>query len=72
MVVSKSQQKAVNKYIKNNYDSLRIVVPKGQKAAVEAAAKKAGESINGYVNRLIRADLGLSEDEWKGAEKKED
>lgn len=72
MVVSKAQQKAVNKYIKNNYDSLRIVVPKGQKAAIEAAAKKAEESVNGYVNRLIRTDLGLSDEEWKGAEKKED
>ena len=71
MVVSKAQQKAVNEYVKRNYDSLRIVVPKGQKAAVEAAASKDGESINGYVNRLIRADLGLSEDEWKGSEKKE-
>lgn len=72
MVVSKAQQKSVNKYIKNNYDNLRVLVPKGQKAVIEAAADAAGESINGYVNRLIREDLGLSEDEWKGAEKKED
>lgn len=72
MVVSKAQQKSVNKYIKNNYDNLRVLVPKGQKAAIEAAADAAGESINAYVNRLIRADLGLSEDEWKVVEKKED
>ena len=72
MATSKAQQKAVNTYIKNNYDSLRITVPKGQKAAIEAAAKAAGdEYINSYVNRLIRADMGLSEDEWKGAGKKE-
>ena len=65
MATSKAQQKAVNKYIKNNYDSLRIVVPKGQKEAIEAAAKACGDKhINTYVARLIRADLGLSEDEW--------
>ena len=62
---SKAQQKAVNKYIKNNYDSLRIVVPKGRKAAVEAHAKSKGESVNGLVNALLRADMGLSEDDWK-------
>ena len=65
MATSKAQQKAVNKYIKNNYDSLRIVVPKGRKTAVEAHAKSKGESVNGLVNALLRADMGLSEDEWK-------
>lgn len=62
---SKAQQKAVNKYIKNNYDSLRIVVPKGRKTAIEAHAQSKGESVNGLVNALLRADMGLSEDEWK-------
>lgn len=68
MTTTKAQQKAVNKYIKNNYDSLRIVVPKGRKAAVEAHAKAKGESINGLVNALLRADMGLSEADWKQAE----
>lgn len=54
-----------NKYNAKAYDSLRIVVPKGQKQAVEAHAKTKGESINGLVNGLLRADMGLTEDEWK-------
>ena len=61
MPVSKAQQKAVNKYIKNNYDSLRIVVPKGQKATVKAAADEAGESINQYTQGALLARMGLSE-----------
>ena len=65
MATTKAQQNAVNKYIKNNYDSLRIVVPKGRKADVEVHAKAKGESINGLVNALLRADMGLSDDEWK-------
>ena len=68
MVVSKAQQKAVNKYIKGNYDSLRIVVPKGQKAVVEAAAKEAGESINQYTQKALLARMGL--ETWP--EKKEE
>ena len=61
MPVSKAQQKSVNKYIKNNYDSLRIVVPKGQKATVKAAADEAGESINQYPQGALLARMGLSE-----------
>lgn len=48
-----------------NYDRLAITIPKGQKQAVEAHAKTKGESINGLVNGLLRADMGLTEDEWK-------
>ena len=61
MPATKAQQKAVNKYMKNNYDNLRIVVPKGQKATVEAAAKAAGESINQYTQKALLARMGLTE-----------
>lgn len=62
---SKAQQKAVNKYIKGNYDRLNIMIPKGRKTAIEAHAKSKGESVNGLVNALLRADMGLTEEEWK-------
>lgn len=42
-----------NKYNATNYDSLRIVVPKGKKAKIKAYADSRGESINGFVNRAI-------------------
>ena len=48
-----------------NYARLNITIPKGQKQAVEAHAKSKGESVNGLVNGLLRADMGLSEAEWK-------
>lgn len=57
-----------NQYNTTNYDSLRIVVPKGRKIDVEAHAKSKGESVNGLVNALLRADMGLSEDEWRQKE----
>ena len=65
MPVSKAQMKATNKYNAANYDSLRIVVPKGRKTTVEAYAKAQGESVNGLVNALLREKLNLSEEEWK-------
>ncbi len=65
MPVTKAQIRATNKYMSKNYDSLRIVVPKGQKAAIEAYAKQNGDSVNGLVNRLLRSEMGFSEEQWK-------
>lgn len=61
----KASTRAKNKYNAANYDSLRIVVPKGRKVDVETFAKEQGESVNGLVNRLLRDAMGKSEDEWK-------
>lgn len=65
MATTKAQQKAVAKYMKNNYDELKIRVPKGRKADVEAHATAKGESVNGLVNALLRADMGVPEADWK-------
>lgn len=47
-----------NDYAKNNYDRIPINVPKGQKEVIKFHAKKKGfESINAYINDLIRKDL---------------
>lgn len=53
MAVSKAQQKAVAKYMKNNYEEIKVRVHKGQKDIIKAHAEKNGESINGFVNRAI-------------------
>ena len=40
---SKAQQKAVNKYMKSNYDRVNLVMPKGKKDIIQAhAAQKGG------------------------------
>jgi len=68
MAYTKATMRAVDKYVKNNYDRIEVKVPKGRKQAVEAHAQQHGESVNGVVNRLLRAEIGLSEDEWKATE----
>ena len=47
------QTKAKNKYNAKTYDSLRIIVKKGEKDKIKAHAEKHGESLNGFVNRAI-------------------
>ncbi len=47
------------------YDDLRVRIPKGRKAEVEAYALSKGESVNGIINTFLRDALGISEEEWK-------
>lgn len=61
MAVSKAQQRAVNKYVKNNYDEIKLRMPKGKKGIIQAHAVQQGESVNAYINRAI--DKAMSEDD---------
>ena len=58
-------RQAIKEKMNQFNDHISITIPKGRKKAVEAYAREQGESVNGYVNGLIRGDMGLSEDEWK-------
>lgn len=53
MPASKAQQKAVAKYMKENYDEIKVRVPKGRKAELQAHAEQRGESLNGFIGRAI-------------------
>lgn len=47
------QYKRQNEHIKENYDRISITLPKGTKERI----KSKGESINGYITRLVLDDL---------------
>lgn len=53
MPVPKSNQRAVNKYVKANYDEIKVRTPKGQKELIQAHAEGQGESVNAFINRAI-------------------
>ena len=53
MPASKAQQKAVSKYMKQNYDEIKVRVKKGHKAEIKSHADKIGESVNNFVGRAI-------------------
>lgn len=54
MPVSKSQQKAVHKYTRENYDRFLVTMkPKGFLELVKNHAAAQGESTNGFINRAI-------------------
>ena len=60
MAVSKAQQRAVHKYVKDNYDRIELTVPKGRKAEIKAIAESRGQSINAFVCEAIDAAVSGS------------
>lgn len=63
MPASKAQQKAVNKYIKENYDVFQIRMPKGKKDIIKAHAESMGESVNSFINRAVDEALEREREE---------
>ena len=48
-----ARYKKQNEAIKGKYDRVSVTLPKGTKESIQAR----GETVNGYINRLILADL---------------
>lgn len=63
---SKAQQKAVNKYMKENYDRVNLILPRGKKARLQEHVQKTEESVNAFINRAI--DEALARDLERGGE----
>lgn len=43
-----------NEYISKTYDRINLVVKKGEREKIRQFASKTGETLNGFINRLIR------------------
>lgn len=54
----KKQYNRQNEHIKENYDRVSITLPKGTKERIKAK----GETINGYIVRVVLDDLERSEE----------
>ena len=57
MPASKAQQKAVSKYMKENYDEIKVRVEKGKKNIIKAHAESRGESVNSFIGRAIEQTI---------------
>ena len=61
MAKTKTSSAVKNRYAAKAYDRVAFIVPKGQKATIQAAADKEGESINSFVNKAVLARIGLGD-----------
>lgn len=55
--MGKTSAAVKNKWNGENYDRIALMVPKGKKEEYKARAEENGESLNGYINRLLEQDL---------------
>ncbi len=61
MAKTKTSAAVKNRYAAKAYDRISLLVPKGQKATVEAAAAAVGESVNLFTQRALLARIGLTD-----------
>ena len=51
-----------NQFNANAYDRITLTVPKGKKDEIKAHAESLGESVNGYLWRLIQEDMARNKE----------
>lgn len=52
--MGKTSAAVKNRYAAKAYDRLQIIVKKGRKAEIQAAAEKQGDSLNAYIKKAVR------------------
>ena len=57
MPISEARRKANERYNAKAYDEIKVRVPKGHKVELQAHAEQRNESLNGFINRAIDAQL---------------
>lgn len=57
MPVSKAQQRATAKYMKETLDDIKVRVKKGERDKIKAFAESRGKSLNRYIIDLIYQDM---------------
>ena len=65
-IMPKKQTEWTRAYNEKAYARLAITVPIAQAENIKAHAQAKGLSVNGLINRLLREDMGLTLEAWKG------
>lgn len=58
-MMGKTSNAVKDRYNAKAYDDIRVRVPKGQKERIQAYAESRGETLNGFINRLIAEAMGV-------------
>ena len=57
--MGKTSNSVKDRYNAKAYDDIRLRVPKGEKERIQAFAEANGETVNGFINRLITEAMGV-------------
>lgn len=66
--LSAARKRATNKYLHEKIDEIKVRVPKGRKADLQAHAQARGESLNGFITRAV--DEQIKRDDGAVTERK--
>ena len=56
--MGKTSNAVKDRYNAKAYDDIRLRVPKGDKERIQSFAEANGETVNGFINRLIAEAMG--------------
>lgn len=59
--ISEARKRANDKYLENQ-DEIKVRVPKGRKAELQAHAESRGESLNGFIVRAVDETIERDEE----------
>lgn len=57
MTYTQSQNRATQKWNRENYDEIKVRVPKGKREEYKALAEQQGKSLNSLIVSLLDAEL---------------
>ena len=57
--MGKTSNAVKDRYNAKAYDDIRLRVPKGEKEKIQSFAEAQGETVNGFINRLIAEAMGV-------------
>lgn len=63
--MGKTSNTVKDRWNRQNYEEIKVRLPRGRKADITAHAQSKGLSVNGFVGELLRADLNMTEEEWR-------
>ena len=63
--MGKTSNTIKDRWNRQNYEEIKVRLPRGRKADITAHAQSKGLSVNGLVGELLRADLNMTEEEWR-------
>lgn len=61
----KKQTEWSRAYNEKAYARISVTVPKAREQEIKAYVSSHGETLNGIINRLLRQEMGMTEEEWK-------
>lgn len=59
MAISEARHRANEKWNAKAYDEIKVRVPKGDKEKIQTFVQENGETVNGFINRLIAEAMGV-------------